>query len=196
MYFLKIIIREIKNFIEFLIRNIPGIIGYIVRSFYFSKRTSKKFLNNRFETGIRIEYPRNIELGSGSYFGFDCKIYASEFSKVKIGSNCEFNSNVMINARGNGIIMIGDNVLIGPNVVLRSSDHAFSSLRKAINKQGMTHGRIIVKENVWIGSNCVILKNCTIGEGSIIAAGAVVTKDIEAYSVVGGVPAKVIKKRN
>ena len=196
MYFLKLILREIKNWLEFIVRNIPGIIGYKLRSFYFSRRLFKTFLNNILESGIRIECPRNVELGSSSYFGFDCKIYASEFSKVKIGSDCEFNSNVMINARGNGSITIGNNVLIGPNVVLRSSNHSFENLEKSISKQGMNHGEIIIKDDVWIGSNCVILQNCTIGKGSIIAAGAVVTKDIESYSVVGGVPARLIKKRN
>ena len=196
MNFLKMLLREIKNWFEFFIRNIPGIIGYAIRSLYFSKRLKKRFSNNRFETGIRIEYPRNLELGSDSYFGIDCKIYASEFSKIIIGSNCEFNSNVMINARGSGFIKIGDNVLIGPNSVLRSSDHSFKSLNKLINKQGMDDGKIVIKDDVWIGSNCVILQNCTIGKGSVIAAGAVVTKDIEPYTIVGGVPAKFIKKRS
>ena len=102
----------------------------------------------------------------------------------------------MINARGSGFIKIGDNVLIGPNSVLRSSDHSFKSLNKLINKQGMDDGKIVIKDDVWIGSNCVILQNCTIGKGSVIAAGAVVTKDIEPYTIVGGVPAKFIKKRS
>ena len=192
---LKIIAREIKNWTEFFIRNIPGQLGYFIRSFYFNKRLSKKFLNTRFETGLRIEYPKNLEIGSNSYFGFECKIYASEFSKVKIGSNCSFNSNVMVNARGKGSIIIGDNVLIGPNVVLRSSDNAFNSVREIIKNQGMEDGCIVIKNDVWIGSNCVVLKNITIGKGSIVAAGAVVTKDVEPYSIVGGVPAKIIKRR-
>ena len=54
-----------------------------------------------------MEYPKNVELGSDSYFGFNCKIFASEFSKVKIGSKASINSNVMINARGKGKIIIG-----------------------------------------------------------------------------------------
>ena len=195
MFIIKSIIRETKVWMEYLIGNIPGRIGYLIRSHYFNLRVNKYFYNNILETGLRIEYPKNLELGSGSYFGFDCKIYASEFSKVKIGSGCEFNSNVMINARGRGSIFIGNNVLIGPNVVLRSSDHSFVSLSEKISEQGVEDGYIIVKDNVWIGSNCVILKNITIGEGSIVAAGAVVTKDIEPYSLVGGVPAKIIKKR-
>ena len=195
MFFFKVLGREVKNWIEVIIANIPGRIGYLIRAGYFRIRLRKKFRNNIFETGLRIEYPKNLELGSFSYYGFDCKIYASEFSKVKIGSKVELNSNVMINARGKGKIFIGDNVLIGPNVVLRSSDHSFNDFKKNINQQGMDDGIIVIEDNVWIGSNCVILQNCIIGEGSVIAAGAVVTKNIEPYSVVGGVPAKLIKKR-
>ena len=59
----------------------------------------------------------------------------------------------------------------------------------------MKDGQIIVHDDVWIGSNVVILPNCEIGKGSIIAAGAVVTSNIDSYTVVGGVPAKLIKKR-
>ncbi len=195
MQYLKIIPREIKNWVDFFIGNCPGQIGYFIRSTYYSKRCNGGFSHNRIEPGFRIEYPKNVELGSFSQYEFGCKIYASEVSKVKIGKYCSFNSNVMVNARGKGNIVIGNNVLIGPNVVLRSSDHSFNDLSKTIREQGMDDGEIIIKDNVWIGSNSVILKNCIIGEGSIIAAGAVVTKDVEPYNVVGGVPAKIIKKR-
>ena len=59
----------------------------------------------------------------------------------------------------------------------------------------MIEGEIIVGNDVWIGSNAVILPNCNIGDGAIIGAGAVVTSDIEPYTVVGGIPARFIKKR-
>ena len=101
----------------------------------------------------------------------------------------------MINARGKGKITIGNNVLIGPNVVLRSSNHSFKTTKKSIMEQGMTEGEIIIHDDVWIGSNAVILPNCEVGNGAIIAAGAVVTSNIDSYSIVGGVPAKLIKKR-
>ena len=97
--------------------------------------------------------------------------------------------------RGKGKICIGNNVLIGPNVVLRSSNHSFESIDKPVIEQGMKDGEIIIEDDVWIGSNAVILPNCKIGEGSIVAAGAVVTSNVESYTVVGGVPAKLIKKR-
>ena len=102
----------------------------------------------------------------------------------------------MINARGIGKILIGKDVLIGPNVVIRSSNHKYEDPKIPIKSQGMTNGEIIIKDNVWISSNCVILPNCIIGEGSVVAAGAVVTKDIEPYSIYGGIPAKKLGVEN
>ena len=191
-----IILRELKDWLEFFLRHTPGRIGYFLRSFYYKKIMSRSFKKNRFESGLRVEYPKNIELGSDSYFGLNCKLYASEFSKIKIGFNASFNANVMINARGKGRIIIGNNVLIGPNVVLRSSNHSFETTQKTIMEQGMTEGEIIIHDDVWIGSNAVILPNCKVGKGVIIAAGAVVTSNIESYTVVGGIPARLIKKRD
>ena len=188
--------REIKEWLEYFLSRIPGRIGNYLRNFYFKRRFSSKFKNNRFETGFRVEYPKNIKIRSNSFYGLDCKIYASETSLVEIGSNISFNSNVMINARGIGKIIIGNNVLIGPNVVIRSNNHEYFDIDIPIIKQGMTKGKIIIKDDVWISSNCVILPDCIIGKGAIVAAGAVVTKDIEPYSIVGGVPAKIIGKRN
>ena len=57
-------------------------------------------------------------------------------------------------------------------------------------------GDILIEDDVWISSNSVILPNCTIGKGAIVAAGAVVTNNVEPYTIVGGVPAKLIKKRS
>ena len=188
--------RELKDWIEFVVRNIPGKIGNFARGNYYRLRLKESFKDIRFESGIRIENPENVLLKSNSYFGINCKIYASEISKVYIGSNASFNSNVMVNARGKGSIFIGNNVLIGPNAVLRSSNHNFKSIRMPIIDQGMTEGEIIVGNDVWIGSNAVILPNITIGDGAIIGAGAVVTKNIEPYTIVGGVPARLIKKRD
>ena len=186
------ILRELKEWLEYFIGFIPGGTGNYLRNIYYRFRTKNKFANNRFEIGLKIEYPKNVRISSNSYFGLNCKIYACESSIVEIGKNVSFNSNVMISARGIGKIIIGKNVLIGPNVVVRSNNHNYQDTSTPIINQGMTKGVIIIEDDVWISSNCVILPNCTIGEGSIVAAGAVVTKDIEPYSIVGGIPAKKI----
>lgn len=84
--------------------------------------------------------------------------------------------------------------MIGPNVVIRAADHGLSK-DILIRKQQHIGGIIIIEDDVWIGSNAVILKDVKLGKGCVIAAGAVVTKDVEPYTIVGGVPAKKIAER-
>lgn len=109
------------------------------------------------------------------------------------GKNINIGKNVFINScccfQDQGGITIGDGTLIGHKVVLATLDHDFSP-----EKRGNTIPRpIVVGENVWIGANATILGGVTIGDNSVIAAGAVVNKDIPPDSVAAGVPAKVIK---
>ena len=78
---------------------------------------------------------------------------------------------------------------------MRTANHNYFDLNIPIRYQGHTTGYIHIKRDVWIGSNVVILKDVTIGEGSIIAAGSVVNKDIPPFTIAGGVPIKIIKKR-
>ncbi len=110
------------------------------------------------------------------------------------GKNILFGKNVFINSnchfQDQGGITIGDGVMIGHNVVLATATHdlAPSKSRKLHYKP------IVIDENAWIGSNAVILQGVTIGKWAVVAAGAVVTKDVEPYTVVGGIPAKFIRK--
>lgn len=98
-----------------------------------------------------------------------------------INSGCKFQDQ--------GGIYIGDNVLIGHNVVMATINHDLNPYdRHNIYKP------ILIQDRVWIGSNVVVTQGVTIGEGAVIAAGAVVTKDVEPFTVVGGVPAQIIKK--
>ena len=86
-------------------------------------------------------------------------------------------------------------MLIAQNVVLRASDHEFKSIEVPIIKQGHTGADILICDDCWIGANAVITRNVTIGKHSIVAAGAVVTKDVKPFSIVAGIPARCIKKR-
>lgn len=108
-------------------------------------------------------------------------------AKLKIGSRSRING-VHIAAKTS--ITIGKNVRIAPYTLIMDSD--FHDIREHTS-DGLC-APIVIEDNVWIASRAIILKGVTIGEGSVIAAGAVVTRSVPAYSMVGGVPAKVIKK--
>jgi len=109
------------------------------------------------------------------------------------GKNITIGKNVFINAgccfQDQGGIVIGDDVLIGHNVVLATLKHGLPPNKR----KNLTPARINIGNNVWIGSNATILAGITIGNNSIIAAGALVSKDVLENVVVAGVPAKIIK---
>ena len=110
-----------------------------------------------------------------------------------IGDNVFLNTNVQISASV-GTVKIGNDVLIGPNVVILAADHGLSST-SLIRTQKNVSGTVIIEDDVWIGASAVILKDVRLGKGCVVAAGAVVTKDTEPYSIVGGVPARKIGER-
>lgn len=110
------------------------------------------------------------------------------------GRNIHVGDNVFINAccqfQDQGGVWLGDGCLIGHNVVLATLNHDLDPARRQI----CVPKRIVVGKNAWIGSNSTILAGVTIGDNAVVAAGAVVTKDVEANTIVGGVPAKFIKR--
>lgn len=119
---------------------------------------------------------------------------AAAGGRLEIGDRVSLNANVYLNACG-GHITIGSDVLIGPNVVMRATDHIFTDPARPIREQGHTAGNIAIEDDVWLGSNVTIVGGVRIGRGSVVAAGAVVTRDVEPGSIVGGVPARLLKKR-
>lgn len=110
------------------------------------------------------------------------------------GKNITFGKNVFINSschfQDQGGIKIGNGVFIGHNVVLATATH---DLTPGMNRK-LYYKPIVIEDNVWIGSNATILQGVKIGEWSVVAAGAVVTKNVEPFTVVGGIPAKFIKR--
>lgn len=100
-------------------------------------------------------------------------------------------SNVII-----GPVEIADHVMTAQNVVISGMNHGYEDLNTPPTKQPITTKKIVISDNVWIGANSVITSGVTIGKHSIVGAGSIVTKDIPAYSVAVGNPAKVIKAYN
>jgi galactoside O-acetyltransferase len=188
------IINEIRCWIDYLLFNFPGQSGYFIRAFVLSRKFKKCGKNISIGCGAIFTGCNNVELGSNINIGRNAQIYAHD-AKVKIGDNFGLGTNSCIGASDGGEIFIGDNVSIAQNVVLRASDHVFENILKPIVQQGHSGGKIEIGNDVWICANSVITRNVTVENHSIISAGAVVTKNVELYSIVGGVPAKLIRKR-
>ncbi len=119
-------------------------------------------------TPLYINYGKHTKIGRNVFINFDC---------------------VFLDLGG---ITIEDNVLIAPKVSLLSEGHPVNP----IERQSLVPGHIHIKKNAWIAAGATILPGVTIGENSVVAAGAVVSKDVPANSIVGGIPAKIIKAIN
>lgn len=111
--------------------------------------------------------------------------------KITIGNN--FYCNAYCHFLGE--ITFGNDVMIGPKTIIWGRDHGMK-MGIPMKKQPHNRAPIIIKDDVWIGANAIILKGITIGKGAVIGAGSVVTKDVPDYAIVVGNPAKVVKYRN
>lgn len=153
----------------------------IVRfSIYFIKWRKK---NGHNQTAIKNTFNQNlVSVGNYTYGSLYVKHYGSDNEFLSIGSFCSIAEKVNFILGGNHVY---ENVLTYP-------------IRANIMNQGYeatSNGPIIIKDDVWIGFGATILSGVHIGQGAVVAAGAVVTKDVPPYAIVGGVPAKVIKYR-
>jgi len=111
-----------------------------------------------------------------------------------IGNDVGIAQNCFIQVRGN--VQIGSHVIFGPNVSIFSENHNYKQRDVPIMNQGATRKGVVIEDDVWIGTRTTILDGVHIGKGAIIAAGSIVNKNVEPYSIVGGVPAKFIKYRS
>jgi maltose O-acetyltransferase len=122
------------------------------------------------ESGVTFGSGRGISLGSRSGLGIDSDLH--------------------------GTITIGEDVMMGPRCTMLSRDHAFPRTDIPMAQQGFQADRpIAIGDDVWIGANVTITAGVRVGRGSILAAGSVVTRDVPDFSIVGGVPAQVIRNR-
>ena len=122
---------------------------------------------------------------------FQNNIYIGDGKNVQIGNFCQVNEHTFIQGA-----IIGNHVMIAPHVSLLANTHHYEDTETPMILQGETKGLLVrIQDDVWLGRNVIVMPGVTIGKGSIVAAGAVVTKDVPEYVIVGGVPAKVLKKR-
>ncbi len=160
------LVEKIRSIANFIILK-----RAIIRALFWRLFVYKMGKDVRLMHGVRILDPKKVVIGDHTYINHNSDIY------------------------GQGGVTIGRYVLIGQNCNIMSVNHAFSDYKKPIALQGIEIGPIAIEDDVWIGANVTVLPNVTIHKGAIVGANAVVTKDIEAFSIVGGVPAKFIKYR-
>lgn len=112
---------------------------------------------------------------------------------ISIGADCSVNGYSFIS--GGGDVLIGDHVMIASHVSIYAANHVFGDTSVPMNKQGLSSKGIVIERDVWVGTGVRVLDGVRVGTGSILAAGAVVTKSTDPYSINGGVPARKIGTR-
>ncbi len=188
---MRLILQELIEWIEAFLSYIPGKTGTFIRIIWYRFRWKER-KNVRVRVLSQFLNPENIHFKGEASLGKQA-FFSADGGKIEIGKNFSCNVNCHFNASVGGQIIISNNVLVGPNVVIRTANHNFKNVNKSINQQGHSYGNIEIEKNVWIGANCVILSGVKIGEGSVIASGAVVNKNVAPFTLTGGVPAKKIK---
>jgi len=191
----------------------------VVRERFNRNPKWKKFLDwvimNQVETRprwfIRLLAPLYQHRGKHSVIHHSARMDTPPYRKFSLGDYSVIESFACIN-NAVGDVMIGDhtriglhNTIIGPVIIgshvnlaqgitVTALNHIFENSEKRIDEQGVSTSAVVIEDDIWIGANAVVLPGVTIGHHSVVAAGAVVTKDVPPHSLVAGVPAKVIKQ--
>jgi galactoside O-acetyltransferase len=187
------LLAELTGLADWLLAGWPGHVGYRLRRIVLSRRL-KAGAGASIGPWVEITGWRNITVGERFAMVRHASLHA-ENGCINIGTNVGVGANSSIDACDGGRITIGDDVLIAQNVVIRASNHAYDRIDLPICEQGHTGGTIVIEHDVWIGANAVVTPDVRIGAHSIVGAGAVVTESVAPYSVVGGVPARLIRMR-
>jgi acetyltransferase-like isoleucine patch superfamily enzyme len=195
---------------------IPRLAGNHLRSKLLGLRLAHLGDGAVVEKGVTFHYAERIRIGAHARIASNAVLRANTEHPdgVCVGRRTSILENVLINANrgsvvvgnnswlgpycllyGNGDIRIGDGVLIAGHTSINTVSHHAERVDIPISEQGTEIAPVVIHDDVWIGLNAVILQGVTIGRGAIIGAGAVVTRDIPAWSVVRGVPAKVVRSR-
>ena len=136
--------------------------------------------------------------------GFAAGLYIDRCGRdVDVGRKAKLSAKLQLGDRSSigdfshlqGDITIGSDVMMAPRCALIADDHRFEDVSRPMNTQGTKAQKIVIGNDVWLGYGVIILPGVTVGDGAICAAGAVVTKDVPPYGIVGGNPARLIKMR-
>lgn len=161
--------------------------------FFFNifSRGIYKFCFLPFKLQLFASCGKNVIIGKGGSF---------TYSNIHVGNNVYIGGDAMFMCT-RAKIFLGNNIMFGPHVFIITGGHRMNIIGKYMidvkdkDKLPEDDRDVIIRDDVWIGASSIILRGVTVGEGSIIAAGSVVTKDVMPYSIVGGSPAKILKMR-
>lgn len=203
----QILCRTLCNRLRGLLRT--PLMGSVVGGLFVGKRVSilspghihcgrnVKFEDHAEIQGLSLKgvhFADGVTLGRGacvrpsSYYG------GALGQGLRVGTQSSIGAYCWIGASGQ--VTIGANVIIGPRVTIIPENHNFEDPGLAIRNQGVTRADVAIEDDCWIGASATILAGVRIGRGSIVAAGALVNRDVQAGSIVGGVPAKLIRLRS
>ena len=196
---------------------IPTVVGIGLRAVFYRLMMGIEG-QAAIERGVRLRFASHIRLGQGVYLDENVYIHACPdgvqigagtlvmhgavlhvynfrdlpHAFIKIGRDSLVGEYSVI--RGQGGVTVGDRVYTSPGTQIIAVNHVFDDPERPFVEQGITAQGIVIEDDVWLGSNCVITDGVRVGKGAVVAAGAVVTKDVPPHTIVAGVPAKVIRE--
>jgi galactoside O-acetyltransferase len=199
----------------------PGAVGMVLRKIFWPRMFKKCGRGTLFGSGIVVRHPGKISLGENVVISEQCVLdgrHAADVDAIELGDNTILSNNVMLSCK-NGTISIGANVGINAQSIIQSTNgngvvigndcvigqrcfvigggnYDIRAVEGRIREQAIVDdGGVHVGSNVWLGANVTVLGGTEIGEGSIAAAGSVISKSVDPFSVCMGVPARVVKNR-
>lgn len=201
----------------FLVSWIPTLVGIAVRGVVY-RLILRMDGWAAIEKGVRLRYAEHIRLGHGAYLDENSYLHATPggieigagtivmhgavlhvynfrnlpHAGIKIGRESLVGEYCVI--RGQGGVTIGDRVYTSPFTQIIAVNHVFDDPQRPFTAQGITAEGIVIEDDVWLGAGAVITDGVRVGKGAVVAAGAVVTQDVPPHTLVGGVPARILRK--
>lgn len=205
-----------EQVVQALFGGLPSIVGIAARTIVY-KSILKMEGAAAIEDGVRLRFASNVRLGRGAYLDHGVYLHACP-AGISIGAESYVMKNAILHVynfrdlpnagisigarsligescilRGQGGITIGDDVYLAPLVQMLAVNHVYHDTTRPVSWQGITVQGIVVEDGAWIGGGAMILDGVRIGRNAVVGAGAVVTKDVPAYAIAVGNPARVVR---